>query len=306
MFQKNIIPDLKRKMSLRRTTDLMVAVSSQDLPSIRRYLDQAEINVQNEDGYTALHYAVDMPQVLEMLLEKGADPMIADDLGYRPYDYIAQYAQSDPKYQEIKDRIDSNLSLFDRIQLYVWDFDCTITGIHSCGNELLFSENVELRRVIADLDLFKQVIKRLRELGKEVAIASYGRKEIILQTMKKIFGDENPFNESNVVTPQSITITPGRRWLDCHLPPAGFDKNDMLQLLQKRYRDNGQDFKNDQIILFDDTAENVDRAISQGYLGIKIPKAGCKGFNRNLNQVFPDLLTHEDEFANLWSRYLKS
>lgn len=290
-------------MSLRRTTDLMVAVSSQDLPAIRRSLsNEAEINIQNEDGYTALHYAVDYPQVLEMLLKKGADPMIADDLGYRPYDYISQYAQSDPKYQEIKDRIDSEISLFDKIKLYVWDFDCTITGIHSCGNELLFTENVDLRRVIADLDLFKQVIKRLRELGKEVAIASYGRKEIILQTMKKIFGEENPFNESNVVTPQSITVTPGRRWLDCHFPPAGFDKNDMLQLLQKRY----QDLKNDQIILFDDTPENVDRAISQGYLGIKIPKAGCKGFNRNLSEVFPDLLTNGEEFANLWSRYLQS
>jgi hypothetical protein len=281
----------------------MVAVSSQDLPAIRRSLsNEAEINIQNEDGYTALHYAVDYPQVLEMLLKKGADPMIADDLGYRPYDYISQYAQSDPKYQEIKDRIDSEISLFDKIKLYVWDFDCTITGIHSCGNELLFTENVDLRRVIADLDLFKQVIKRLRELGKEVAIASYGRKEIILQTMKKIFGEENPFNESNVVTPQSITVTPGRRWLDCHFPPAGFDKNDMLQLLQKRY----QDLKNDQIILFDDTPENVDRAISQGYLGIKIPKAGCKGFNRNLSEVFPDLLTNGEEFANLWSRYLQS
>ena len=294
-------------MSLRRNTNLMIAVSSQDLPSIRRSLsNEAEINVQNENGYTALHYAVDMPQVLEMLLEKGADPMIADDLGYRPYDYVIQYAQSDPKYQEIKDRIDSNLSLFDKIKLYVWDFDCTITGIHSCGNESLFSETTDLRRVIADLDLFKQVIKRLRELGKEVAIASYGRKEIILRTMEKIFGEENPFNESNVVTPQSVTITPGRRWLDCHFPPAGFDKNDMLQLLQKRYQSKDQNFNNDQIILFDDTAENVDRAISQGYLGIKIPKAGCKGFNRNLSEVFPDLLTNGQEFANLWSQYLQS
>lgn len=40
-------------------------------------------------GFTSLHYAVlsDNVELIKLLLDYGADPLIENDLGHRPYDY---------------------------------------------------------------------------------------------------------------------------------------------------------------------------------------------------------------------------
>lgn len=42
-------------------------------------------------GFTALHYAVlaDNAQAIKMLLDAGADPLIENELGHRPFEYCA-------------------------------------------------------------------------------------------------------------------------------------------------------------------------------------------------------------------------
>lgn len=42
-------------------------------------------------GFTSLHYAVltDNIELVQMLLNSGADPLLENELGHRPYEYCA-------------------------------------------------------------------------------------------------------------------------------------------------------------------------------------------------------------------------
>ena len=47
---------------------------------------ETEVNALDDDGYTPLHLAAfqDDPDVVEVLLDHGADPMILSDTGWYP------------------------------------------------------------------------------------------------------------------------------------------------------------------------------------------------------------------------------
>jgi cytohesin len=94
----NIIPNLQDKF-LDQKTLLMIATQKNDIEFVESLLKHgADPNIQNKDGYTALHYIVSpIPQykdgiwqevynieICELLLKHGADPNIQNKNGYTP------------------------------------------------------------------------------------------------------------------------------------------------------------------------------------------------------------------------------
>ena len=80
------------------TTVLMVAAMySTDYGTevLRYFLEDGNctdiLNAQDLDGGTAVHYAYDEPQALELLLQHGADPSIEDDEGLAPLHVCASF-----------------------------------------------------------------------------------------------------------------------------------------------------------------------------------------------------------------------
>lgn len=307
-------------------TTLIEDVARDNLSRVMRDLQSPElpevINLQNKEGNTALHYAIRNPEILELLLNHGANPLIPNNQGHTVYDYVLEYAQNKPGYRELKQLIQSQypqtrefgnseeieeISLFDQIKLYVWDFDCTISNRPTCQNRLLYTTFTDPYTVVSDVDLLRRVILNLRKYGKKVAIASYGEKRIILRTIEKIFGRENPFTLENIITPVDVSRLTGVNWPECHDAPPGYNKNVMIRILQDRFRARGLIFNDDEILLIDDRQSNINNAKLAGYYGIKIPSSECRGFNRNLSPYLLDVLyKRSTSFPLFWSAYLES
>jgi len=130
--------------------------------------------------------------------------------------------------------------------LYIFDFDRTITLDHTC--RLALGQTP----CLADPNLFKCVIQHLRT-DHYVAIASYGRKQMILETMIRIFGEDNPFNNFNVITPSDISLS----WPECQEPPFPHNKNSMIKLLRERFTPVIDPVWECDAILIDDSFMNV-------------------------------------------------
>lgn len=196
--------------------------------------------------------------------------------------------------------------LIDNIELYIWDFDYTITKVHSCNDP--FFERQTLDEIIADLDLFKNTIYHLLRMGKKVAIASYGNKDLILEIMVRVFDSSNPFTENNVVTPRDISKHYGIRWSDCFQPPIVnssdqiYNKNIMIEYLIDIHLE-GERIPSANVLLLDDTNENVVNAIGAGYRAIKIPKSG---YHRTLCNELSKITdkSSNQEFQEVWTSFV--
>lgn len=66
--------------------DLIESVKQNNLPEVLNLLNSEDVNATNEQGNTALHYAValDNAEMTEALLAKGADMNIANEKGWTP------------------------------------------------------------------------------------------------------------------------------------------------------------------------------------------------------------------------------
>lgn len=277
---------------------------AQTYPSYQEFLDYLDNSESSEEYPPIVRYGE--------LEENEFDTMSETEAAINEYNRLNEDPKKDPKKPPEN-------SLFDQIKLYVWDFDCTITQIHSCSHPGF--EQIPVSQSVADERLFDQVIIDLQKYGKYVAIASYGKKEVILQTMEKLFGHHNPFNQENIITPadvstslstslpnslpNSLSTPKGRKWLECHHPPPKLNKVTMIKILQDRYQQMGKNFNNDNIVLIDDTSDNVHSARNDGYYGILIPKDGCQGFNRNLHPDLTEIIKKNKDFATLWNQYLQ-
>ena len=81
----------------RGDTPLLAAVIyAKSLPLVVWLLDEkgADVNGTNEDGASAVHYAVSL-DILTALLDRGADPIVADNRGVRPLMRGAQHGTVD-------------------------------------------------------------------------------------------------------------------------------------------------------------------------------------------------------------------
>ena len=90
-IEKDILTAIVHPSYTARTTEegktpLMYAIEDDDFPvELYKLLitSSADLNIQDEDGQTALHYMAktDYPECIENLLELGADPFITDNKG---------------------------------------------------------------------------------------------------------------------------------------------------------------------------------------------------------------------------------
>ena len=159
--------------------------------------------------------------------------------------------------------------------MVVWDFDNTITRYHTSVGAMIHNPN----DVVKDQELFVKTINLLMKLNKKIAIASYGYKSIILSVMKRLFGENNPFTDANVITPKDISS----QWLEGHAPPPHYNKNFMLNLLGQRYQ-----CKSQEILLIDDSWPNIIDAKNADFCTMHLPN----GYHR---YVSTDLIGMTDE-----------
>lgn len=191
--------------------------------------------------------------------------------------------------------INGDIGLPGDVNLYdmlVFDFDCTVTKFHTCGKNALNEQQANLPNALDNYVglenslRFKLLIENAKKLGMRVAIASYGRKNVILALMNQIFGIvDNPFSVENIITPADIAEKFGIKWDECRKNPPMYNKNSMLDILSERYN-----IPKEEILLVDDTEGNVETALESDYGGIAVSK--CKGFDAvlsDLNKVIKSL-----------------
>lgn len=163
-----------------------------------------------------------------------------------------------------------------QIKLLVFDFDGTLTIQHTCHriHRTIASQPNSLNTIIGfeNAILFKEFIEYLLLNNKKVAIASYGIKTIILNQLNQIFGDDNPFNVSNIITPADIG------WREGCCPPAGYNKVIMLDHLAFKFS-----CSKSEVILIDDDIRNVNEARTQQYKSIHVPS--LKGWSHTYNSI---------------------
>lgn len=219
---------------------------------------------------------------------------------------VTSYLVYDEKYRRWKVEDDSNeyITVFMKnptvrptdltnYEVIVFDFDCTITKKHTCAKkgsgELTpdyASELDGLDEYVGRLNAirFKDLVNSLQSAQVKVAIASYGSKPVITSMMRLIFGSSKG-NLIEVVTPGDIAKkNPGdRTWRDCHTPPQGYSKNDMLSLIKKRHNI----LKSENILLIDDDSRNIEKAQFEGYSGYPVhPCIGFESLYQNLLRDF--------------------
>jgi len=152
---------------------------------------------------------------------------------------------------------------YQNIDLFVWDFDETITKRDTEHNSYNTSikRDVILRRV-ADPILFYNLVIFLLGKGKKVAIASwndprfftnrFGGVPLIHFFMDNLFYNKNTNAKQQIFTEHNIiSYWPGL---------LNDGKNTHLQKLSKRFN-----VQKNKIILFDDNFGNIQKALSNGY-----------------------------------------
>ena len=150
--------------------------------------------------------------------------------------------------------------------LVVWDFDKTVLRIHAYGRRIE-PEQVAARweRDIADKDFFIQFVSTARSRGIHVAIASFGRYEVVQEYMHEIFREHGgpAFPPELIVTPAALGARDGTSVAD--------GKPRMLQLLQGRcspvVTDRGK------VLFFDDDGDNIADCVRAGYRAVHTPAA---------------------------------
>lgn len=93
----------------------------------------------------------------------------------------------------------------ERVDLVVWDFDQTILAIHSYALRIE-AEDVPRRNLYEDfahLDFFCAVVRALVAADVKVAVASFGKFEVIHAYLERAFG-EVLFHRDNICTPSQV------------------------------------------------------------------------------------------------------
>jgi uncharacterized protein len=86
--------DIDGRRENRRRTPLIVAAYHSQVEIAAYLIEQgAGIDLQDDTGFTALHYAAyyGSPEMAALLLKNGADRNIKDKRGYTAYDYAVRY-----------------------------------------------------------------------------------------------------------------------------------------------------------------------------------------------------------------------
>lgn len=164
-------------------------------------------------------------------------------------------------------------SFIEQYDLYVFDFDMTILKIHSYAQNMTPSkvESMGWRKLMdqfSDPIFFRDLINYLISQNKKVAIASFGKYNVIKAYLDRLFDNTSIFGLDNIITPMN----------ERNIRPND-DKNEYLVGL---IRDLNIDYK--RVIFFDDDINNINKSKELGVNAIQIDP--MNGFNRNVwNQL---------------------
>lgn len=170
----------------------------------------------------------------------------------------------------------------DAFALVVFDFDLTVTHRHTCARPSLSASEVvhRLHEYISHGSgiQFIDCVERLLANGINVAIASYGRKDVILAMMRALWGnygrETGPFTLYNVVTPSDVG------WQDGYEPTnENQNKAVMLTVLKKRF----EIPLPRQILFIDDSPANIGDARQAGFATLLV--SGTGGFSTTHMQI---------------------
>lgn len=99
------------------------------------------------------------------------------------------------------------------LSLVVFDFDLTVLSIHSWGERIDEAEveSRDWKDDFEDLELFTRVCRNLVERGVPVAIASFGKREVITKYLDLAFGGDRKkiFPDNCISTPSAVDGTDG-------------------------------------------------------------------------------------------------
>eukprot|EP00930_Biecheleria_cincta_P047945 TRINITY_DN33345_c0_g1_i1.p1 TRINITY_DN33345_c0_g1~~TRINITY_DN33345_c0_g1_i1.p1 ORF type:complete len:574 (+),score=82.69 TRINITY_DN33345_c0_g1_i1:55-1776(+) len=146
--------------------------------------------------------------------------------------------------------------------LVVLDFDLTITRKHmwEAYDEAPLEDIPVDDSTFVDITALRTLVSEVREHGHEVAIATFGRRDVARKAMCYAFGGKNTIYIS---TPADII---GARASFRQASLLG-DKNIQLDALAKKFN-----FTRPQIVLLDDQARNIQKAVQHGCKGMHVPR----------------------------------
>jgi len=207
----------------------------------------------------------------------------------------------------------------DAIRLVVWDFDMTILRIHSFAKRIsaLDIPRRDYERDCADANFFRAFLREMKQKSIEVAIASFGKRDVIETYIKHLVNAEKGDDvadyafvdtQKSIVTPNDVGGTDG-----CSMK----DKSRMLDMLTKRYvlsmseddiLKEGHGVNVDvllekarkKVVFFDDDEDNINAAKKLGYTyAVHTPNAFERESWRELywkipklRELFPEVDVH--------------
>ena len=207
----------------------------------------------------------------------------------------------------------------DAIRLVVWDFDMTILRIHSFAKRIsaLDIPRRDYERDCADANFFRAFLREMKQKSIEVAIASFGKRDVIETYIKHLVNAEKGDDvadyafvdtQKSIVTPNDVGGTDG-----CSMK----DKSRMLDMLTKRYMlsmseddilKEGHGVNVDvllekarkKVVFFDDDEDNINAAKKLGYTyAVHTPNAFERESWRELywkipklRELFPEVDVH--------------
>lgn len=141
------------------------------------------------------------------------------------------------------------------VSLIVWDFDLTILAIHSFGERITPAAVAgrDMEEDFTNMPFFTSLVLAAEAVGIKVAIASFGKYEVIQAYMGRAFPSRCPFSRSSIITPSCVggvdgtSMRSGKNTMLAHLHDALAASSGML-------------------MFFDDDDVNVDAAKECDYV----------------------------------------
>jgi len=145
-------------------------------------------------------------------------------------------------------------------RLIVFDFDLTImrehlTGVHKYApvNSIPITDER-----FADLAAFRAFVRAAVAFGHAVAIATFGRLEVVEKAMLHALGNAHGVT---ILTPGHFGVKDGTSGLG--------DKNTQLEHLARQHQ-----LPRSQVILLDDDPQNIRQAHRAGFVAFEVPPGG--------------------------------
>ena len=115
LLNDSLIGFLNLKYQENNITNLMVISARGYLPileSRQKELTEDIMNLQDSNGLTALHYAIDDPSIVSFLINHGSDIYLKNNSNESPYDLIKKKSNIDIEYEYILQQIDESINSF--------------------------------------------------------------------------------------------------------------------------------------------------------------------------------------------------